>query len=852
MDDSPVLKFGRFELLAGARLLLQDGAPVVVGSRAFDLLVALAQRHDRLVPKNELLDLVWPDVVVEENNLQVQISTLRKLLGPQAIATVPGRGYRFTAELARIETPLAVVRHQIPSPANQAPATPTNLPGEHAPLYGREDELIALHTLITSCKLVTVVGAGGIGKSRLAQAAAHAHASDFPDGTWLIELAGLFDPTQLPSVVGQALAVKLPGERAALDELVLGLSQRTLLLVLDNCEHLLEAAAGLAQAIVQGAPGVVLLATSQEPLHLSAEQQFRVVPLAIPTESKLHRAREFGAVALFEARVRAVDPRFALKDEGLEIAIDICRRLDGLPLAIELAAARVPTLGLRAVRDKLDARFRLLTGGARATLRRHQTLRAALEWSYSLLTVAEQTVFQRLGVFAGGFTMELAQGVAADARLDDWAVLDHLSALVDKSLVMAEAGHTPRYRLLESARAYALEQLAHGEMEVTLRRHALAVRGFLEAVDGPNLDGEMTTDQLRALLLPEWDNLRCAHAWASGEGGDTEVAVVIAASASSLEDFAFWSADLLVPLQGPVQDGAVSPAVAARYWRAVASLNMTMSRRVTRSLQLEASQRARSLYQELGLPRRVYSCLIQVASHRIALHDLGAAQGAADEARNLIRPDWPAMLRIRLLRIDGLIALDNGRIEQALALHQQVLRASISTGDWLLEVMALGDLTELLWQVGPIEEAARQASAITQRARDRPLTAVDMVGLFAMSMGILSEMGRIDEASAVAVEALPVMRRAQWYYLEGWAYLFWRRSQIDAATLLLGASDARYARRGVQPQPNEKRFIAELRSSLQSQLNPQALESGLTAGAALDDRELLDLICDALPVPLHS
>ena len=170
------------------------------------------------------------------------------------------------------------------------------------------------------------------------------------------------------------------------------------------------------------------------------------MPLAVPAETTASGAREFGAVALFEARVRAVDPRFALNDENLPLVIDICRRLDGLPLAIELAAARVAALGLRPVRDKLDARFKLLTGGSRATLRRHQTLRAALEWSHHLLNDAEQTVFRRLGVFAGGFTMEMAQAVASDAQLDEWAVLDHLSALVDKSLVVADAGDTPRYR----------------------------------------------------------------------------------------------------------------------------------------------------------------------------------------------------------------------------------------------------------------------------------------------------------------------------------------------------------------------------------------------------------------------
>ena len=200
---------------------------------------------------------------------------------------------------------------------------------------------------------------------------------------------GLSDPVLLPNAVAQVLHITLAGQADALDALVGGLARRTALLVLDNCEHLLDAVAALVQALLRGAPDVTLLATSQEPLHLPAEQQYRVLPLAVPTATTADHSREFGAVALFEARVRAVDPRFALTDESLPLVIDICRRLDGLPLAIELAAARVATLGLRPVRDKLDARFKLLTGGARATLRRHQTLRAALEWSHQLLNDAE-------------------------------------------------------------------------------------------------------------------------------------------------------------------------------------------------------------------------------------------------------------------------------------------------------------------------------------------------------------------------------------------------------------------------------------------------------------------------------
>ncbi len=838
-------RFGSFELQPDQRRLLAHGDPVPLGQRAFDVLHTLIERRERLVAKNELLDLVWPGVVVEENNLQVQISSLRKLLGPQAIATVPGRGYRFTAALdgANDSDPRSAGTGPVADAAKMsAPSPLTNLPKELPALYGREGDLQALCSLIDRHRLVTVVGAGGIGKSRVAQAAAHSLTGRWRDGVWMVELAGLSDPELLANTVARALHVTMPGQEMALDELVAGIAQRDLLLVLDNCEHLLDAAAVLVQAVIARAPGVALLATSQEPLRLPTEQQYRVTPLAVPAEIT-SGARQFGAVALFEARVQAADPRFALNDDNLPVAIDICRRLDGLPLAIELAAARVATLGLQPVRDKLDARFKLLTGGSRATLRRHQTLRAALEWSHNLLTDAEQAVFRRLGVFAGGFTMEMAQAVAGDAQLDEWAVLDHLSALVDKSLVVADAGDAPRYRLLESARAFALEQLAVGETAEVLRRHAFAMRDFLQRVDDVNLDGELRTDQYAALVLPELDNLRAAHMWATGETGDPKIAIALAAHAGSLIDYAAECAEWLLPLRPRVEGGGIDPAVAARYWRAIAAGNMTGH--VPLPLQVEAATRAASLYQALGQPRRVFSSLIQLSRHRGLQRDLAAASVALDQARSLIRSDWPAEFHIRLLRSDGIVARERGRVAEAIAFYRDTVRISASTGDWRLEAMARNHLVDLLWQVAPIEEAAREAYALAEALRVKPAAYNDMDILFANLLGILSEMGRIDEASAVAGEVLPLMRRTQRYFVEEWVYLFWRRGQLDVATRLLGATDA--AVRSDHPlQRNEERLIAEARAALERALPPDVFTSGLAAGAALNHGELLALITDAL------
>jgi predicted ATPase/DNA-binding winged helix-turn-helix (wHTH) protein len=840
--------FGRFELQPERRRLLRDGEPVAMGARAFDVLLALLERGDRVVSKTELLDLVWPGLVVEENNLQVQISTLRKHLGTQAIVTVPGRGYRFTATIGIPAAPdIDDSKMSLQSSGTTHSVEPTarltNLPAALSPLFGRIDELRELRELLSAHRLVSVVGAGGMGKSRLVQTTAHSLMRGWADGAWMVELAGLSDAALLPNVVAQALDIKLAG-RAPLDELVAAISQRTLLLVLDNCEHLLEGAAALAQAILLGAPQVTLLTTSQEPLRLPAEQQFRLTPLSVPAAATTSAARGFGAVALLEARVRAVDSRFSLGDEVMDVAIDICRRLDGLPLAIELAAARVATLGLRPVRDKLDERFRLLTGGSRATLRRHQTLRAALEWSHNLLNDAEQAVFRRLAVFAGGFMMEMAQFVAGDAQLDEWAVLDHLSALVEKSLVVAGDGDVPRYRLLESARAFGLEQLAAaGETTETLKKHALAVRRHFERVDNVNLDGGLRTEQLEASLLPELDNLRAAHSWATAEGADVETAIVLAACSTSLDDFTIESGGWLPPLQRYVETG-VAHAVAARYWRAIASANMY--RRVPLALQADAADRARMLYLELGLPRRAFSSLVQLAHYRLLLGDSAASRAAADEARALLQPDWPVTLRVRLLRVDAYSARRDGRFAEALALSREVVRVSVSTGDWLLEVIARVDLVGLLWRTGPLEDAAREAYSLAEELRARPTAHLDMAELFYCMLGVLSEAGRIDEALAVADEAWLVMRRARNYFVAMWAHLFWRLGHAAAAAQLLGASDARSVRSGMSAGANDRRLSAEARTGLQTRLGPDALARALAEGAVLAEEEMLQVISAGL------
>ena len=367
-------RFGRFELQPAERRLLDDGQPVALGARAFDVLLMLVERPGQLVTKNDLLTQVWAGLVVEENNLQVQISSLRKVLGQGAVATIPGRGYRFGLQVERSDM-LAADVGTAASGSSASPATPvptrarTNLPAYLPSLYGRAQDLATIKALLRQHAVVTVVGAGGIGKTRVAQAVAAdiavEFAADFPDGVWWVELAGLSDGALVPSTVARALGVQVPGDRPRVDAIASLLAAQRLLLVLDNCEHLADTVAGFVDAVRSAAPHVRILATSQETLKTVEEHIYRLGGLAVPIDDGAVDPLQAGAIELFVARAQGADPNFALTAVHAPAVIEICRRLDGIPLAIELAAARLPLLGVEGLRTRLGERFNILTAGAR-------------------------------------------------------------------------------------------------------------------------------------------------------------------------------------------------------------------------------------------------------------------------------------------------------------------------------------------------------------------------------------------------------------------------------------------------------------------------------------------------------
>jgi predicted ATPase/DNA-binding winged helix-turn-helix (wHTH) protein len=837
--------FGRFELQPEQRRLLRDGEPLTIRAKAFDVLLALAQRRDRLVTKTELLDLVWPGVVVEENNLQVHISSLRKLLGPQAIATVPGRGYRFVAPLH--DVPAVLPRLVEPAGA----AATTNLPATIAPLLGREDDLRLLGALVESHHLVTVVGAGGIGKSRLAQAVAHARIGRWSDGVWLVELAGLADSALLPHAVAQPLGLNVPDGDASLQALADALAHREMLLVVDNCEHLVEPVATLVDYMLKAAPGLHVLTTSQEPLRLVAEQQYRVDPLAVPRDASEAGARGFGSVALFEARVRSAAPRYTLAEEDLPFAIDLRRQLDGLPLAIELAAARVPMMGLRAVHERVRERFRLLTAGARTALRRHQTLRATMDWSHGLLSDAQRVVFRRLGVFSGGFTIELAQALCVDDEQDEWVVLEQLATLVEKSLVMADAGEPVRYRLLESARAFALEQLAAaGETATLMQRHAVAMLQFLQRADDGNMDSTLRTDAYAALVLPELDNLRAAYAWAAGDDSGNALAIGVAAHAGPLIDYSTEISEWLLRQRAKLLPGVVDDATIARFWRAMAAINMLGT--LTIAELLDAAQRATSCYRVLRRPRRLFSALRLVAIWRRSHGDIDGAYAALDEAASLIEPDWPAEFRIVVLRFRAWTSRQTGKSEVAESLYCEAIRLARDAGDWRLEVIERTNACDLRWELSQHDEAAQELLELLDALRRRPVSDYELIEAMSMRAWVLAERGRLDEATDAARDALPVLRRMPKFRLEGWAHLLWKLGRPEAAARVLGAQIARQRSGRELYQINEDRIARATLVALEAMLPPAALSSEMSLGESLMFSDVCALLEDALSGGAHE
>lgn len=595
LASQPVAAFGTFHLLPYQKLLLEDGKPVRMGSRAFDILSALVERAGEIISKGELEAVAWPDTFVEESSLRVHIAALRKILGrgeqSRFIVNVSGRGYCFTAPVEKLNWSAPF---QEPAPAQPLRRS---LPAPLTRLIGREQALSAIIEQAANRRLLTITGAGGIGKTTVAVAVADQLSARHQDGIAFVDLAPTGDGAVLPSAIASVIGVALAGNDPV-GSLVNHLRSRRMLLVLDNCEHLLDAAAPLVEGLLAGAPDVSVITTSREPLRVAGEWVHRLAPLTFPAaEEQLvgHEARHYSAVELFIERATATTDNLDFDDRAVAVVSRICRELDGLPLAIEIAAAQAGSFSIDELAGRLESSSILDVRGARTARSRHQSLNALLDWSYDLLSLDEQTVIRRLSVFRGSFSQDAATAVAADAglsRSDAQALVMDLSA---KSLLAADvSGDQVHYRLPVVTRVYSANKLAETpEKREVQKRHAAFFRDAL--AEAQRLWGQVTPADWLARYRGMVDDARAALDWAFAVGGDQRIGLELMAGFTTL-GFRLWLIEELkervsLTLRSYPFDLSPAPNIEARLCIAFAGLtNMTSG-----SSQVVAANYARAL-----------------------------------------------------------------------------------------------------------------------------------------------------------------------------------------------------------------------------------------------------------------
>src|SRR5713101_7027230 len=522
------LRFGPFELSIRERLLRREGVVLPLGSRALDILIYLAERPGEVIAKQELIDHVWSDVTVEEGSLRVHVAAIRKALGDgqfgnRYIANIKGRGYSFVGTVVPLagstESGNDKFRHQ------------GRLPVRPLMMIGRETVISKVSDKLQDERFVTLLGPGGIGKTTIALAVGRAAAEEFGGKVCFVDLGSLTDPRHVAGAVATSLGLALKSRDPGL-ELVDLVRSRKLLIILDSCEHVIEAVASLAEQLYQQTEEIHVLTTSRELLKVEGEHCYRVLPLDYPpdgSEQTANAVLRYPAVQLFVRRVAARAGGVVLTDEEAPFVAEMCRKLDGLPLAIELAAGQVAALGIKNTVARLVSRPELLRLSHRTAVPRHRTLKATLDWSYDLLSDGERIVLRRIAPFVGHFTLEGARYVAGELGVGAREIFDAIAGLVEKSLIATWIDETQaQYRLLDTTRAYALEKLEeHAEVDVVLRRHAEYVAGYLESQRVPLL-APAKAERAAAYRSPS-GNIRPAPEWSFGRRGDDQIAMGLSA-----------------------------------------------------------------------------------------------------------------------------------------------------------------------------------------------------------------------------------------------------------------------------------------------------------------------------------
>lgn len=841
VTDQP-LRFSEFEICPAERVLRVRGETVPMGGRAFDLLLCLAQRRDRLVTKQELLDLVWPGVIVEEHNIATQIGTLRKVLGRQAITTIPGRGYRLTSRVDD-ELPLAPAPTLAVQTAAQAKPAP-----RLTPMLGRDHDQTTLTALLQQERLVSIVGAGGIGKSLLARHLMELPGKRWANGTCWAELTSISDSAMLSVRVAEEVGVRLAGDDpvTALAASVAGLE---MLVVLDNAEHLRASVAALAVALLDAAPGVRLLVTSQQPLQVVGERVYRLGPLAIPQQPMpAALALGYASIALFVERARDADAHFEFGDAQATAAIEICRQLDGLPLAIELAAARAPLLGVQRLNLMMRSRLQLLTRNPDSQApARQQTLRAALEWTHGFLGPSLSKVFRRLGVIVDSASLAFIQRVVADGsgELDEWAVLDALGILIDRSLVVVlpTENAEPRYRLLETPRAFALEQLdSAGEREMMQSRHASVLANFYDTAWPERWSGRISVDRWEASVMLDANNARDAIAWASN-AGEARIAASLAATLimalprrSQVERLQLC--ELCESLAERVDSESVrlrALHVAIRPWHhrsqersvEIAALALELARRLDR----DAPDRW-GLY--LSLCTWVLSAAVSARPRldalRMAVAEIDRIEDASWPPHRLAE-GWDARAIARIPFDDPTRSADMLTFSRNRGKAMQA--AGLGGAPW---VAVLIDAEIMCGNFHEAVEIGERELARTADRRDE-WTLFQLQGNLVLALLALSETGR---ARPLLMQAwhIAVRFKVQAFISDLPALLAALEGRPRAAAILSGYANAQWTARDQLRQPNEIAALERCRSIVISALGRPSCDALMARGRVLRDDQV--------------
>jgi predicted ATPase/DNA-binding winged helix-turn-helix (wHTH) protein len=800
--DEESFAFGSFRLIPGQRMLLEDGKLLRLGSRALDILITLVESAGEIIPKEQLIARTWPDTVVDEGALRVHVAALRKALGDgrrgmRYITNVPGRGYSFVAPMAREQRRPAI------SPSQQAAVG--NLPAPLTRIVGREDVIAALAIQLSQRRFLTIVGPGGVGKTTVAIAVAQTVSASYKDGVWFVALSSLADPELVPNALIAALGISQSGVNPV-SRLTVWLRDKRALIVLDSCEHVIAAAAEIAEEILRTARRVSIVATSREPLRAEGESVHRLASLRVPpdaTELATDDVHHYPAVELFTERAAAIVEELRFGSGELPAVAEICRRLDGMPLALELAAVQVDVFGIKGLAARLDDRFAILTKGRRTALPRHQTLRATIDWSYDLLPQNEQLILARLSVFQGDFTMVAATAVAADDQITIADVFEGVANLAMKSLVTTDiSGELTFHRLLDTTRAYALEKLAeNGEVERVRRLHAEYFRNLFEPAEAEweaRPAAELLADYGRQI-----DNVRAALDWAFSPGGDAFIGVALMAATVPL-----WTQ---LSLLGEVRSRVV---------RALAALNDMAAPDLRREMVLQTAL-ANAVLGTVGTVAAVetaWNRALELAEeledidHQLrALYGLYLYKMRIGEYRNGLafarrfrtaaesKPDPSDLLQgDRIVGVSLFLLGDpsgaRAQIERLLA-QSPALRPRFQAARFGLDqrVAALFHLSRVLWMQGYPDQAVRTAIAGVDEA-----TAIDhTISLcFALADGACPVSAWVGDSAATARFAGMLSERAEKLGLAIWhAYgLAWRgwladrSGDCETAITLFGAA----------------------------------------------------------------